>query len=91
MSRYLLKFKLDSPSVRSIFGDKLRDIYHLPDLKDTNIKNKEAKNIYTSLFRNLEISKVNDKSVSNTQESLPSGFAVVEGEEIMCSYEDSDV
>lgn len=91
MSRYLLKFKLDSPSVRSIFGDKLRDIYHLPDLKDTNIKNKEAKNIYTSLFRNLEISKANDKSVSNTQESLPSGFAVVEGEEIMCSYEDSDV
>lgn len=91
MSRYLLKFKLDSPSVRDVFGEKLNDIYHLPDLKDTNIKNKDAKVLYSSLCSNLQLSKANDKPVSHTQDSLPDGFAVVEGEEIMCSYEDTDI
>ncbi len=65
MSTYLVRYRLNSQVFKDVFGDDLTSVFDLPDLKQTNIKDKKAKDIYSTLLTQSKLYNVNATPISD--------------------------
>lgn len=91
MSTYLVKYRLDSKVFKDVFGDNLTSVFDLPELKETNIKNKKAKDIYETLLSQSRLYNVNSTPISDLFVKLDKQYGLSEGSEVCCVYTDKQV
>ena len=91
MSTYLVKYKLDSEVFKDVFGDNLTSVFDLPELKETNIKNKKAKDIYETLLSQSRLYNVNSTPISDLFVRLDKQYGLSGGSEVCCVYTDKQV
>lgn len=91
MSTYLVRYRLNSQVFKDVFGDDLTSVFDLPDLKQTNIKDKKAKDIYSTLLTQSKLYNVNATPISDVFGKLEDQYGLAEGSEACCVYMDRQV
>lgn len=91
MSTYLVRYRLNSQVFKDVFGDDLTSVFGLPDLKQTNIKDKKAKDIYSTLLTQSKLYNVNATPISDVFGKLEDRYGLAEGSEACCVYMDRQV